>query len=206
MSSSLLLKHDFFRLSWMIHEMGVEWPYSSCFVECCLHRLFKTSCSILVFFPFSFFSMGLFTVLEVQLYSHTWKATSVCVCSSVSSPYNGENILMNIFNIISFLVDSLYPTLYINFKRHDINITDQTSRNKPGLINPSLDWQSCAHTDTHTHTHTHIYIYTYIYIYMCVCVCVFVCVCKWVREKMYKKQTMSSEDDFINCVNYLPKF
>ena len=30
------------RLSWMVFEMGAEWPYSYCFAGCCFQYLFKT--------------------------------------------------------------------------------------------------------------------------------------------------------------------
>ena len=36
------------RLNWIVFVMGGRWPYSSCFVGCCLQDLFNIACSILV--------------------------------------------------------------------------------------------------------------------------------------------------------------
>ena len=51
MSSSLLLQQCpayLVRLTLIVFVMGRRWPYSCCFVGCCLKFLFKISCSILV--------------------------------------------------------------------------------------------------------------------------------------------------------------
>ena len=51
MSSSLLLKQCpacLVRLTWIVFVMGGKWPYSWCFVGCCLHDLFNIARSILV--------------------------------------------------------------------------------------------------------------------------------------------------------------
>ena len=48
---------------------GGRWPYSSCFVGCCLNDLFNIARSILVQLPSSFFSRRLFSVLLVHPYS-----------------------------------------------------------------------------------------------------------------------------------------
>ena len=51
MSSSLLLQQYpacLVRLAWIVFVMGGRWPYSWCFVGCCLHDLFKIAPSILV--------------------------------------------------------------------------------------------------------------------------------------------------------------
>ena len=51
MSSSLLLQQCpacLVRLTWIVFVMGVRWPYSCCFVGCCLKDLFNIARSILV--------------------------------------------------------------------------------------------------------------------------------------------------------------
>ena len=51
MSSSLLLQQcpaSLVRLTWIVFVMGGRWPYSWCFVGCCLHDLFNIARSILV--------------------------------------------------------------------------------------------------------------------------------------------------------------
>ena len=51
MSSSLLLQQCpvcLVRLTWIVFMMGGKWPYSWCFVGCCLQDLFNIARSILV--------------------------------------------------------------------------------------------------------------------------------------------------------------
>ena len=69
-------------LIWMVSEIGVRWPYSCYFMRCCFQDLFNIACSILVQFPFSFFSIRFFTIrffrFVMQPYSRidttvTWK-------------------------------------------------------------------------------------------------------------------------------------
>ena len=51
MSSSLLLQQCpacLVRLTWIVFRMGGRWPYSWCFVGCCLQDLFNIAHSILV--------------------------------------------------------------------------------------------------------------------------------------------------------------
>ena len=51
LSSSLLLQQCpacLARLTWIVFVMGGRWPYSWCFVECCLRVLFNIARSILV--------------------------------------------------------------------------------------------------------------------------------------------------------------
>ena len=52
-------------LIWMVCEMGSKWLYSYYFVGCCFYDLFKTTCSILVYFPFRFFSPKYFVSVHV---------------------------------------------------------------------------------------------------------------------------------------------
>ena len=59
MSSSLLLQQCLeclVRLILTVFVMSARWPYSSCFVWCCLQDLFNIARSILVQLPSSFFS------------------------------------------------------------------------------------------------------------------------------------------------------
>ena len=62
MSSSLLLQQCpacLACLTLIVFVMGGWWPYSCCFVECCLQDLFKIARSILVQLPSSFFFIRL---------------------------------------------------------------------------------------------------------------------------------------------------
>ena len=59
MSLSLLLQQSsasLVRLIWIVFEIDGRWPYSSCFVECCLRDLFNTARSILAQLPSSLVS------------------------------------------------------------------------------------------------------------------------------------------------------
>ena len=72
MSSSLLLQQCttcFVRLIWMFFEMGGRWPYSFCFVGCCLQDSFIIARSILVQLLSSFFSIRLVSVYVIHPYS-----------------------------------------------------------------------------------------------------------------------------------------
>ena len=71
MSSSLLLQQCsacLIRLTWIVFVMGGRWPYSWCFVGCCLQDFFKIARSILVELPSSFFSCRLVSVHVVHPY------------------------------------------------------------------------------------------------------------------------------------------
>ena len=58
--------------------MDGRWPYSCCFLGCCLQGLFNITRSILVYLPSSFFSVRLVSVHIVHPYSidttATWKS------------------------------------------------------------------------------------------------------------------------------------
>ena len=72
MSSSLLLQQCpscLVRLTLIVFVMGGRWPYSWCFVGCCLQDLFNIACNILVLLPSSFFSIRLVSVQIVHPYS-----------------------------------------------------------------------------------------------------------------------------------------
>ena len=81
MTSSLLLQQCPtcpVRLIFIVFVMGGMWPYSCCFVGCCLLDLFNIARSILVLLPSSFFSIHLVSVHVVHPYSSinttaTWK-------------------------------------------------------------------------------------------------------------------------------------
>ena len=49
--------------------MSGKWPYSCCFMECCLQDLFSIARSILVYLPSSFFSIHLVSIYVVLPYS-----------------------------------------------------------------------------------------------------------------------------------------
>ena len=57
------------RLTLIVFVMGGRWPYSCCFVECCLWDLFNIACSILALLPSIFFSIRLVSVQVVHPYS-----------------------------------------------------------------------------------------------------------------------------------------
>ena len=72
MSSSLLLQQcpaSLVRLTCIVSRMGGMWPYSCCFVGCCLHDLFNIALNIHVELPSSFFSIRLVSVHVVHPYS-----------------------------------------------------------------------------------------------------------------------------------------
>ena len=72
MSSSLLLQQCLaclVRLTWIVFVMEGRWPYSWCFVGCCLQDLFNIARSILVQLPSSFFSSRLVSA-SIQQYRH----------------------------------------------------------------------------------------------------------------------------------------
>ena len=72
MSSPLLLQQCptyLLRLTWIVFMMGGRWPYSCCYVGCCLQVLLLITRSILVLLPSSFFSMRLVSIHVVHLHS-----------------------------------------------------------------------------------------------------------------------------------------
>ena len=81
MSSYLLLQQCstcLVRLTWVVFVMSSKWPYSCCFVGCCLQDLFSIVRNILMSLPSCFFAIRLVSVLVVHPYSSidtaaTWK-------------------------------------------------------------------------------------------------------------------------------------
>ena len=57
------------RLIWMVLEMGGRWLYSYYFVGCCCQDWLNMTCTILVQFPSSFFSICLASIHVVHSYS-----------------------------------------------------------------------------------------------------------------------------------------
>ena len=79
MSFSLLLQQFstcLVHLISMIFEMGGRWPYSYCFVGCCVQDLFNTARSILMQLLSSFFSIQLVSIQVVHPYSTMDMATA----------------------------------------------------------------------------------------------------------------------------------
>ena len=71
MSSSLLLQlcpACLVRRILIVFVMSSRWPYSCCFVGCCLQELFNIARNILVQLPSSFFSIRLVSVYVAHLY------------------------------------------------------------------------------------------------------------------------------------------
>ena len=58
-----------FRLILIVFVMGGSWPYSRCFVGCCLQDLFNIARSILEYLPSSLFSIRFVSVHVVHPYS-----------------------------------------------------------------------------------------------------------------------------------------
>ena len=56
--------------AYLIFKIGDKWLYSYCLVGCCFQDLFKTVCSILMYFPSSF-SLIILRFQVVKLYSST---------------------------------------------------------------------------------------------------------------------------------------
>ena len=76
--------------------MGGKWPYSCCFVGCCLQDLFSIACSILVYLPSSFFSIRSDSVYVVHPYSaidSTAALKKLCFILSVRSDFHMTDIL-----------------------------------------------------------------------------------------------------------------
>ena len=72
MSSPLILQQCpacLARLTWIVFMMGDRWPYSCCFVGCCLQDLFNIARSILVQLPSSLFSSRLVSIHVMHPYS-----------------------------------------------------------------------------------------------------------------------------------------
>ena len=72
MSLSLLLQQCpacLVPLILIVFVMGGKWPYSCCFVGCCLQDLFNIARSILVLLLSSFFSIRLVSIHVVHPYS-----------------------------------------------------------------------------------------------------------------------------------------
>ena len=99
MSSSLLLQQCpacLVRLALIVFVMGGRWPYSCCFVGCCLQDLFKIARSILVQLPSSFFFSRFVSVHVVHPYSSidttaAWKKLRFIL--SVKSDFHMTNNL-----------------------------------------------------------------------------------------------------------------
>ena len=99
MSLSLLLQQCptcLVRLTWVVFVTGGGWPYSCCFVGCCLQDLSNTTRSIFVLLPSSLFSIYFVCIHVVHPYSSidtttAWK--KLCFISSVRSNFHMTNSL-----------------------------------------------------------------------------------------------------------------
>ena len=91
MSSSLLIQQChacLVRLTLIVFVMGGRWPYSWCFVGCCLNDLFYIARNILVYLPFSFFSSRLVSVQVVHPYSSIDTTAAFYFIGQVWLPYD----------------------------------------------------------------------------------------------------------------------
>ena len=94
MISSLLLQQCptcLVHLTWIVFMMGGKWPYSCCFVGCCLHDLFNIAHNILAELLSSFFSTCLVSVHVVHPYSSidtTAASKKLCFILSVRSDFH----------------------------------------------------------------------------------------------------------------------
>ena len=55
----------YLHLTWMLCQIRGKWLYSCCFAVCCFQHLFKTACSILVLWQYSFISLYFFFFIVV---------------------------------------------------------------------------------------------------------------------------------------------
>ena len=116
MSLSLLLWQCpacLIRITWIVFVMGGKWPYSPCFVGCCLRDLFNIASSSLMKFPSSFFSIRLVSVNVVHPYSSidttaAWK--KLRFISSFRSDFDSLSIAVYAFSsrvLMSVSVDEI---------------------------------------------------------------------------------------------------
>ena len=105
------------RLTWIVFIMVGKWPYSCCFVGCCLQDLFSIACSILVYLSSSFFFICLINIHVVHPYSNinmtaAWKELRFIL--SVRSDFHMTDILsiaVHVFAsrvLMSVLVDKTH--------------------------------------------------------------------------------------------------
>ena len=86
--------------------MGGKWPYSCCFMGWCFQDLFKTACSILVWFLSSFFSICPLSVHVVHPYRDNNTAQlgkDPCFILSDRSDFHIiDNLLLAVYTDIPF--------------------------------------------------------------------------------------------------------
>ena len=101
--------------------MGGKWPYNSCFVGCCFQDLFKTTRSILIYFPSSFFSIRSVNVQVLHPYSSTdtatvWKKSSFILLER--SYFDNLSIAVHTFTrymLTPLSVDKILLLRYVNW-------------------------------------------------------------------------------------------
>ena len=177
--------------------MGGRCPYSCCFVECCLQDLFNIVCSILVWLQSSFFSIHLYSIHAVYLYSSTdmtatWKKLRFIL--SVRSDFhmtNAGHFWRSRDKLISDVL--LWTPSHGQTKAgrparaYIQQLCADTGCSPKDLLKAMEDREGCQervrdiHADSTTWwwwwlvcsktfiTHINTLIYIYIYIYVCVC-------------------------------------
>ena len=102
--------------------MGGKWP-NKCFMGWCVQDLFKTACSILVWFPSSFFIIHLVSIPVVYPYSSidtttAWK--KFCFISMDTLDFHIINSLSKVFHafskhiLTSLLINEVLLSMYMN--------------------------------------------------------------------------------------------
>ena len=116
MNSSLLLQQCppcFVHLTRMVFEMGSMWPYSYCFLGCCLKDLFKRAHSNLVWFPSSLFFMHFVSIHVVHQYSSIDTATAWEKFHMINNLYISVHTFTRCISI-SLSVDEILLLKHVN--------------------------------------------------------------------------------------------
>ena len=140
LASSAVSPHVLFAL-WMVLEMGGKWPFSCCFMGCCLQDLFNLACCILVQFPSSFSSKRFVSIHTVHPYNGidtttAWKIS--CYIFQDRSEFHMINSLLieiHTFTrriLISVSVDEILLPIYVNLSTN--------FRELPFRVEKALSW------------------------------------------------------------------
>ena len=101
-------------LTWMVCEMGGKWIYSCCFVGWCFQDMFKTTCSILVYFFSGLFSIFFVGVHVVHLYSSIDTDTGWKKSHFILSERSDLYVIDNLSIVYHALARSMLTSLSVN--------------------------------------------------------------------------------------------
>ena len=130
MNSSLFLQQCptcLVRLFWMFLEMGGKWPCNCSFMGCCSQDLFHIARSILLQFPFSFFSIRFDSVHMVHpcsiIVTTAALKKSLLILSNRSDFYMIDKLSIAVHafvkhNVTSISVDETLLPRYVNFSTY----------------------------------------------------------------------------------------